>query len=302
MGAFLASVLLALGAGPEGETSARWSCEPTAVEVGQPFALVLELEHESTVGTALLAPRAPELDPSWVVFGAEPVARAPLADGRVRTRCVWHVASLEPGERSLADALSGLALGEAVTRIQVGDARVSVAGVLAQGEDAARPLRGFPVGFADAATRAAARTSWPALLAAGLALGAALSWAWVRARRRRARARMGAAPLPLERLAALEAGAAEAGRERCYELTSLLREAGDRLTKRPRAALTDEEWLATVHASLEIPRGVVAELTAVFERVARVKYAGESPTEWALAETFTRARRALQALEGGTGT
>ncbi|HEX6885561.1 MAG TPA: DUF4381 family protein [Planctomycetota bacterium] len=284
-------------AGPlEGETEARWRCEPEAVALGEPFALVLELEHAPDVAARALVPAALALDESWVVLASEPLTSAVLADGRLRTRATWRVAALEPGERSLAESLAGLALGAAVTRIQVGDARVRVAGVLAPGEDAPRPLRGFPEGFAGAPEASGGGGALPWLLGglALLVLAAVGVLGWRRRRRRAPRP----APTPLERLRALEEARAGGG-ERCYELTRLLRTAGDELARTPRAALTDEEWLAAVHASLEIPRGVVAQLESVFARAARVKYAGESPTDWALQETFVAARGALEALQGG---
>jgi hypothetical protein len=172
---------------------------------------------------------------------------------------------------------------------------VRVAGVLAPDEDAPRPLRGFPEGFAGPLEAARDGRALPWVLG-GLALvvlAAVGALAWRRRRRVPA-----PAPTPLERLRALEEARAASG-ERCYELTRLLRAAGDERTRTPRAALTDEEWLAAVHASLEIPRGVVTQLEAVFARAARVKYAGEAPTDWALQETFAAARGALEALRGG---
>jgi len=288
-------LFLCLGPGPAGETEARWRCEPEAVAQGGPFARVLELEHGPELVARALVPATLDLDESWVVLGSEPPTSAPAADGRVRTRAAWRVAALEPGERSLAGELAGLALGAEVTRIQVGDARVRVTGVLAPEEDAPRPLRGFPEGFAGEVEDGGGARTLPWLLA-GLALllvgAGALAW------RRRRRGAPAPAPTPLERLHALEADRA-AGRERCYELTRLLRAAGDELTRTPRAALTDEEWLAAVHTSHEVPRGVVAQLEAVFARAARVKYAGEAPTDWSLQETFAAARGALEALRGG---
>jgi hypothetical protein len=294
----LAHVLLAVLHGALlRETSARWSCEPDAVRVGEPFMLVLELEHDAGLGLRALLPRDLTLDESWVVLDSAPLASASLPGGRARTRAAWHVASLEPGERSLAEPLAGVALGEGVARIQVGDARVQVLGLLAEGEDVPRPLRGFPEGFAGATSGSGGGLS-RALVAAGLGLGVLVGVAYALWQRRRAQLGAAPAPSPLERLRALEAEAAERSRERCYELTRLLRQAGDELTRKPRGALTDEEWLAAVRTSLEIPRGIVDELALVFERAARVKYAGEVPTDWALQETFAKARGALEALRG----
>jgi hypothetical protein len=125
--------------------------------------------------------------------------------------------------------------------------------------------------------------------------GAALL-AWRRRGRRPARTPPASA---LERLAELERGLeGERGRQGCFELTRLLRAAADGARARDRSGLTDEEWLAELSASRELS-GAVPELTAVFERAARVKYAGEPASPWALQETFQRARTALAAVGAG---
>jgi hypothetical protein len=172
---------------------------------------------------------------------------------------------------------------------------VTVGGVLAPGEDAPRPLREFPDGFAaEEELRAAA--GWGTWLALGAALLAAGAGAYLWRRRRSGRAVPRSASV-LERLAALEresaSGASSAG---CYELTRLLRTAGDELCRKSRGGLTDEEWLAEVAATFAVPRAALGDLTAAFERAARVKYAGEAPTPWAMQETFQRARAALAVL------
>lgn len=292
------------GAGMEGEVQASWRCEPTRVELGQPFRLVLELAHPPGSSGRELAAGTLALDDSWVVLGEEALTSVASEDGQQRTRRAWSVASLEAGERALAQALSSVALSERVTRIQVGDARIEVLGVLAAGEDEPRPLREFPPGFADGSeTPGAGRwfesgvARWLGGGLAGLLLALLAGFAW---RRRRSRGAVPAPPAPIERLGELERASKETGgREECYALTQLLREASDGLRRKPGRGLTDEEWLAEVVASLEIPRGTVAVLEEVFERTTRVKYGGEAPTPWALEETFTRARAALESL--GTG-
>jgi hypothetical protein len=298
----LAALLLTLF--PPGEASARWRCEPAAVEVGEPFELRLELEHPADVPGGTLVAGEPALDDSWLVLEREPARPSPAGapgEKTVRTVLAWRVVSLEPGERSLADALSAVALSGAVTRIQVGEARVEVRGVLGEGEDAPRPMREFPEGFAGESTAASGTSAWWAwaggVLVVATGAGAVL---WRRALR--ARAAGARAATPLDRLGELEGWIeTERARASCYELTRLLREATDRARSADRAGLTDDEWLAELQASRALPGGAVQELAAVLERAARVKYAGEAPSSWALKETFARARVALQAVGAGGG-
>jgi len=294
----LAIALFASPCAQADEVRAQWRCEPEAVALGEPFELFLELFHPASVSAHELTTGTLALDESWVVFGELPVSSAAGDGGEVRTRRAWRVASLEPGERALAEALSKLALSERVTRIQVGDARVEVSGVLAEGEDAPRPLREFPDGFGgrDEASEGPGWVGWIGLGTVLLACaGGVLAW-----RRRRARSSAARPATALERLGELERSF-EPGRgsEGCYELTRLLRAAGDGLRQKARGGLTDEEWLAEITASLDVPRNAVSELTAVFERAGRVKYAGEAPTPWSMQETFQRARTALEVLVAG---
>lgn len=287
--------LLALVCATTLEAAARWRVAPASVEVGQPFELVLELEHARGEAVTELVPGELALDDSWLVLERR-APRGEVAGERVRTTLVWSVASLEPGPRSLTEALAGFALGEAVTRIQAGDARLEVRGVLAEGEDAPRPMTGFEGELGPAPREGWSR--WQLALALGTLL-AALAGGLLLARRRRR-----AAPVPqptsAERLAALAAqAAAGAAREGCYDLTRLLREHVDRLRRSERAALTDEEWLDELAAAPDVPRAALEDLRRVFARAARVKYAGEAPSPWALDELFGEARRALAALPTG---
>ncbi|MSR63433.1 MAG: hypothetical protein EXS08_13400 [Planctomycetes bacterium] len=278
------------------EVRARWRCEPEAVAVGEPFVLVLELEHPAELPARELAAGELTLDASWVVLGEESLASTLQPDGTLRTRRAWSVAALEPGEHALSAALSSFALSERVTRIQVGEAKVRVNGLLAKDEDAPRPLREFPDDFADESEGASARRSpwWIAALGLALASGVGLFF-WLRQRARRTAAATPLTPQELlEQLARdLEDGR---GRERCYELTRLLRATTDAARRKDRAGLTDEEWLAELGASLEVPRGAVQELERVFQRAWRVKYAGDPATPWALGELFEQARGALRAV------
>lgn len=292
------SVLLLTGLlAQAGEASARWRCEPAEVALGEPFELVLELAHPATLSGHELASGELALDESWVVLGEEPVRSVASPGGALTTRRAWRVASLESGARALGEALSRFALSERVTRIQVGEAEVSVRGVLAEGEDAPRPLREFPDDYAgEEATQQGSRARAWFVAAALLAGAVAAFFAW----RRRVRRSASAPPATsLERLAELERGLeGERGGEHCFELTRLLRAAADGARARDRSGLTDEEWLTELAASRELAVAV-PELAAVFERAARVKYAGEPASPWALQETFQRARTALAAVGSG---
>ena len=275
------------------DAGARWRVEPASVEVGEPFELVLELEHGRDEVAAALTPGTLALDDSWLVLESLPARSAPVGE-RVRTTLAWRVASLEPGERSLGEALAGFAFGEGVTRIQAGEARLAVRGVLAEGEDSPRPLTGFRGELGPAP--AADRDRLVPVLALVALLAALGGGAWGLARRRR-RARVLPPPTLAERLAEVAARAATgAAREGCYDLTRLLREHVDHLRRAERSALTDEEWLRQLAAAPDVPRAVLADLESVFARAERVKYAGEAPSPWALEELFAGARRALAAL------
>jgi hypothetical protein len=273
----LCLVLATLDAASESaapDVVARASVTPATVEVGEPFELVLELEHPG--GAALPATdELLDLDDAWVVLGGSRAPGEPLAAGRSRTRFTFQVAALEPGARSLP----GLPFG-------VAPPALDVRGVLAEGEDAPRPLRDLrPPPPAPAA--ATSPVPWLAGVAALLAFG---GLAWWRARRRSVPA---PAPGPLERFAALERAADAAARERCLELARLVREATDAHAGRPRAGLSDEEWLAALGEHGVPAPDVRAQLGDVLERCARVKFGGERPTEWALNELVGSARTAL---------
>jgi len=276
------------------EASARWRCEPASVAVGQPFTLVLELEHDASASALELVHGEPAFDGSWVVLERRRARAVARGDGASTTVVEWSVASLEPGERDLSAPLAGVAFAEDVTDVRVADAHLAVQGVLGSDEDAPRPLHEFPEGFVGAGEDP---TSSPLAWIVGsavAAVAAALVALVLRRRRRTSRASM---PTPLERLAALERAAKqEGGAEGCYALTRLLREAADRVSNRPRDGLTDQEWLTGLAALHELPSAVQEALADVLERAARLKYAGETATPWALEELFAGARAALEGL------
>ncbi len=301
----IACLLLAVAASPQGDDSivARFRCEPADVEVGEPFELVLELEHPTGASVFDLGADELVLDASWVVFDETrlPPAEAGSPDRRI-TRRVWTVASLDAGPRTLGDALTPLVFDARISSVDASATTVEVASVLAEGEDAPRPVRGFPEGFGAGVPLVTSQWRYAALAAAALLWGAVL---WLVAKRMRAKrgARTPVPVQPLERLARLEAdvaasnGGLEEVRELHFELTRLLRDATDARAARPfDAGLTDREWLAEVRASKRVQDPCIDELERLIEQAEAVKYAGVVPTSWALEDAFDRARRALEAV------
>jgi hypothetical protein len=278
---------------------ARWSCRPEAVELGQPFELVLDLYHGQEARAGELFSGQPSWDDSWAPLSG-PAVRGLALEHEPETRLTelsWTLVSLEPGERDLGSLLAGITFDQRIGMISLAGARVSVRGVLGEGEDLPRPLREFPEGFAGEGTDAAG-SAWPlAALAGGLialTLALALVLRALRARRRQAPAE----PTPVERLERIEGlldGSGEPARAAWYELTRLLRESLGTAT----AGLTDEEWLGAMRASGAVPAAVLDDLAAVLERCAAAKYAGEEPSPWMRRETCSRARLVLQAVGAG---
>jgi len=282
------------------------AARPTAVEVGEPFELELVVVHPVDVAVTGLGEDALELDETWAVLDssrAAPVSAEDAATGgstRLVERRTWRVVSLEPGERALPrlgvrladaelDAEGVLAEGDPVT--------VSVAGVLAEDEDAPRPLVGFREGFGAPEPRPGGWRLPTALGTAGIALLGGV--VVLLARRRRPRERAPARPTPRERLAALvastEGGASPAElREACFELAALLREATDAWTGAARPGATDDEWLAALERERSASNRVREALAEVLGRCARAKFAGEAPTRWAFQELVARARDLLE--------
>src|SRR6185503_17489102 len=100
----------------------------------------------------------PELDPSWVLFGSERALQGAEQDGRAVGRRVWRIASLEPGPRPAPEAFRTALEGAGVVLIGL-EPVLDVSGVLAEGEDAPRPLRDFPAGLDEGPDASAARFS-----------------------------------------------------------------------------------------------------------------------------------------------
>lgn len=302
----VASLLLALlaqaGQADAGGIRASLRCEPSSVEVGEPFELVLELSYPADTSVYDLGTDELALDDSWVLIDhhREPSAADGADPERRVAKRVWTLASLEPGARPLADAVAATTADERVGAVDAGAATVQVRGVLADGEDAPRPLKTFPPGFG-AATASGSSSRLAAVLGIALALAlTALAVVWRRARRRRAPVEPAGDPLQvLERLRAALAADADAARARHYELTALLRRTTDQRLGVSRDGLTDAEWLSQVRSEGRVPDELAREMEALFEEAEAVKYGGDVPTGWRIEETLARARRALEGLLSG---
>ena len=303
---FALTLALVAAQAPTGDVTARFSCRPDAVEVGEPFELVLELSHPREVSVFDALESDLELDATWIVLGEERHASEPdpTDPGRGRTRRVWTLASLEPSggaPRVLSEVLAGLVFRADVTRIETALARVDVTSVLGD-EDAPRPLAAFPEGFGREAP-ILERSPWV------VAAGAATAFFWLlflalylRSRRRRPAAPR-AALTPLESLSRLSADVPrepEAVRERYYELKRLLRRSFEERFV-TRAGLTDAEWIAALRGARDLPPAAVEQTARLVEEAERVKYAGGTPSDWALQETFAAARGVLEALSASAG-
>jgi hypothetical protein len=281
-----------------GTVSARFRCVPQSVQVGEPFTLVLELEHPTGTSVFELGSTELELDPSWVVLDGR--RETPVADpdsGGLMTRRLWRVVSLEPGQRTLASVVSALVADERVGSVSAAAANVEVLGLLGPAEDAPRPLLAFPEGFGQGPQVIMSPLRWAALGLAVLLWAVLLVLVWRRWRKPRSPV---AAPPDsmgdLERLRSSRAAGVVAARAQHYELTSILRRATDERLGVRRDGLTDVEWLDVIQASGRISAEVSRDMSRVFDRAEAVKYAGAAPSSWALDETFDEARRTLEGV------
>ncbi len=282
---------LALAWFPQEDPSARFQVRPEAVEVGEPFELVLELEHGEALDAWELTGQPLALDASWVLLDEEGPSSEPLLDGRRLTTRSWRLVSLEPGPRSLAAFLPVL---PDVPRVDAGATTVDVRSVLREDETRPRPLRGFPEGFGQGGAAPRSEDSRPFALLAGALVAAALPIVlWLRRQRRKPRVVPTASPL--EELEALRQAGAETAQvvsERHFHLTRLVRSATDAAAGEERAGLTDTEWLAAVRGTSLFSE----ELEDLLQRAESVKYGGTTPTSWALDEAYGAARGALEGL------
>lgn len=273
--------------------SAQLNFAEASVEVGQPVRATLTVEHAAGERPKL---DALGLDESWLVLDAQPGATIadPASPGRAHTRWELELASLEPGQRTIAS----LPLPGGEQKLPVSGAALNVRGVLGADEDAPRALKGLRE-IESVEPRSAV---WPLVGAAlgALVLAAAGLFLWWR---RRSRFAPQAAPAPSVRLAVLEARPLDTPDDvqaAHFALTRLLRESADLAAGRDRSGLTDEEWSSAARAEFTAAGLSAAEqqsLAALLERAATVKYGSERPTHWATREALASARSLAARLE-----
>jgi hypothetical protein len=285
----LALFALAAAAQEPAEVRARWEVEARSIEVGEPFAATLVVEHPAGAKVEVDF-SAVESDLAWLVAG-EPsrVADGAAQGADVATRWICSLAALEPGKHAIpAPAISVVGRDGKRIAAEVAAADVEPAGVLGSGEDAPREPKDFrPV----EPERAGFDAGWIAGLAACALLAIAAFVLWFRRRGRETSKRE---PGPLERLDAIGArdlDDAEVVRELHYELTGIVRRHFDALDGLSRGALTDDEWVAAVAAAHAARADELRELMRAADAV---KYGCERPTRWAVSEQIERAKRLVR--------
>ncbi len=280
---------------------------------------LLELTGESAGYVLDRGPFTPEA--GWVWFGGTDfrvTGRVP-GTGELVSTAEFRVAALEPewidGEQGLAplptralppltviaqpvisQTVTGAGGGAEVRELlHATDVNVAVTSALQPGELEPRPPSGWP----DLEPSLSVRAAWTR---AGLMTLVSLAVLLLGAR-----ALIGGredqellSPLPSleDRLGELRRKAEEdraprAAIERAYEMSALIREAlgpsvgapavGAPLAGAAPASATDGEWLQLLKGSPLSP-GELAELDRTFERLGRIKYAGEVPSAWASEE------------------
>lgn len=292
------ALVAALDAHAAVDVRARVAAQPAHAQVGEPVVLSLVVERPSGVPVA-----APKIEPgvvgSWMIVESLGTLRAQSggATGTVVETTSWRAFALEGGAALPALEVSFDADG-GPQKLAATASAVEVPHALAEGEDAARPPRGFrePVTWTGGG---------PRLALAGLAvatLAGALLALWF-VRRRKLRAPTAAGPSASELLARVAAARIAEGddsganREVLYSVTWIVRSAIDTHVGEARAARTDSEWLALVAADARVPEGARSASKRLLERAERVKYAGESPTRFATDEALADARAIVEALE-----
>ncbi len=279
-----AALTLAIGVTAQ-ESRAQLTFEPASAQVGEPVRATLSFEHASAEHPTL---ESLGLDDTWIVLDTKAGldARDPTNPDRTTTTWVFEITSLEPGERTLANI--PLKLGEATPAVNI--AALSVHGVLADDEDAARALR--PLRDIETNDERADSRVW---IGGGATLCCALIIAclWWRSRRRPAALTQVAASSRLAVLETRPLDTPEDVQAAHFALTRLLRESADLRSGRDRSGLTDEEWRIDAIAQFDavgLGETERSQLDQLFASASRVKYGTDRPTHWATREALASAR------------
>lgn len=282
-------------AAPASQVTARLSATPEHAQIGEPVTLVLTVERPSSLSVEPTA-LEPGVRGAWMFVEPRASRRGVPVDraGFVVDTTSWSAFALEGDAPLPALEVKWTEMGVEHTAVSQ-PATVAVAHALAEGEDAPRPPKGFrePIEW----TGRGSRLGTAALVLAALVVAAVVAWV---VRRRRRRAAPPAAFSALAQLAAIEARPrddAVSARAGLYDLTRLVRHAVDAHAGKSHAALTDEEWLRWVAGATQVPEGVRSGSRRLLERAERIKYAGETPTRFAVDEALADARAILDALE-----
>ncbi len=280
---------------PEVPVRATLSADPARAQVGEPVVLTLVVNRPGDVTVQPLELESGVLG-SWMFLERLGAPRSETADaaGHVVETTSWRAFALEGG-----DALPPIEItydaGNGPQKSIAAKGTIAVPSALAEGEDAARPAKGFrePVAWVGGGSRL-----WIAAFAL-LGLLAAVLVAWVvRRRRRRAQpAVLPSAAVELDRLANEPRDDSLANRDLLYAVTRIVRSAVDAHVGELRASRTDTEWLGIVAADARVPEGARSAARRLLERAERVKYAGDAPTRFATDEALADARAIVESLE-----
>jgi len=117
--------------------------EPASVEIGEPVEWMLDVVHSKKLRVGFPAKDAE--DRRFAPLSERTVARAadPNDDALVHTIARWTTMALEPGDLAPPPLALELTGGAATETLVVNGLPVHVAGALAEGEDAPRPLLGL---------------------------------------------------------------------------------------------------------------------------------------------------------------
>lgn len=263
---------------------------PPQGAIGQPFEVVLELDHALGAGLAKGGPDW-DLDASWVVLaGPEVITMA--GSGGTHTRVRWSVMSLESGARALPGL--DLVLADGVS-LKVEGAALAIGAELGAEEDAPRPLPALQRVVERAGPLRLAHLGW-----ALLALVLAAVWGlWLR--KRRGLASEAHTQGEWARFMALRELALRVGKDTANEpggtqdvsaeLAALLRSAAQHRVSVLRPGQADGEWLARMRGEGET--SLADELKPLLETCEQIRFGGLRPTHFALDELLQSSEEVL---------